>query len=93
MCGVTSPFLPRRSPSNDRKYALTEGGLPELRLRSGNVPQGDTVAGIWRDFVAAVFTAYRRRDEQAIAEERRRAVERLAEETIREARRPTDPPE
>ncbi|MGC5306208.1 bifunctional DNA primase/polymerase [Micromonospora zamorensis] len=25
MCGVTSPFLPRRSPSNDRKYALTEG--------------------------------------------------------------------
>ncbi|WP_433648588.1 hypothetical protein ACQP2C_16060 [Micromonospora zamorensis] len=51
------------------------------------------MAGIWRDFVAAVFTAFRRRDEQAIVEERRRAVERLAEETIREARRPTDPPE
>ncbi|WP_433551982.1 hypothetical protein ACQP08_31940 [Micromonospora zamorensis] len=51
------------------------------------------MAGIWRDFVAAAFTAFRRRDDQAIAEERRRAVERLAEETIREARRPTDPPE
>lgn len=50
------------------------------------------MAGIWRDFMAAVFTAFRRRDERAIAEERRRAVERLAEETIRQARRPADPP-
>ncbi|MGW3614508.1 hypothetical protein ACWD6N_32515 [Micromonospora sp. NPDC005163] len=51
------------------------------------------MAGIWRDFVAAVFTALRRQDERAIAEERRRAIERLADETIRENRRATDPPE
>ncbi|MFI6235153.1 hypothetical protein ACIBD9_16480 [Micromonospora sp. NPDC050784] len=62
-------------------------------MSSGNVPQGDTVAGIWRDFVVAVFTAFRRRDERAIAGERRRAVERLAEETIRRERQATDPPE
>ncbi|MET7375949.1 hypothetical protein [Micromonospora arida] len=62
-------------------------------MRSGNVPQGDIVAGIWRDFVVAVVTAFRRRDERAIAEERRRAVERLAEETIRRERRAADPPE
>ncbi|WP_406073599.1 hypothetical protein [Micromonospora sp. NBC_01638] len=51
------------------------------------------MAGIWRDFVTAVLTAFRRRDERAIAEERRRAVERLAEETIRRDRRAADPPE
>lgn len=51
------------------------------------------MAGIWRDFVVAVITAFRRRDERAIADERRRAVERLAEETIRRAQRATDPPE
>ncbi|MBQ0903591.1 hypothetical protein [Micromonospora sp. U21] len=51
------------------------------------------MAGIWRDFAAAVFTALRRRDERAIAEERRRAIERLADETIRESRRAADPPE
>ncbi|MCG5453367.1 MULTISPECIES: hypothetical protein [Micromonospora] len=55
------------------------------------------MAGIWRDFVGAVVTAFRRRDERAderaIADERRRAVERLAEETIRRERRTTDPPE
>ncbi|MEV1071090.1 hypothetical protein [Micromonospora parva] len=51
------------------------------------------MAGIWRDFVVAVFTAFRRRDEQAIADERRRAVERLAEETIRQQRRTSDPPQ
>ncbi|MFE9192017.1 hypothetical protein ACFYL6_20670 [Micromonospora sp. NPDC007208] len=62
-------------------------------MSSGNVPQGDTVAGIWRDFVVAVFTAFRRRDERAIADERRRAIERLAEETIRQQRQATDPPE
>jgi hypothetical protein len=62
-------------------------------LEFGNVPQGDTVAGSWRDFVVAVFTAFRRRDEQAIADDRRRAVERLAEETIRRERRAADPPE
>ncbi|MDG4806785.1 hypothetical protein O7634_08475 [Micromonospora sp. WMMD1120] len=45
------------------------------------------MAGIWRDFLVAVLTAFRRRDERASAEERRRAVERLAEETIRENRR------
>ncbi|MBG6101277.1 hypothetical protein IW249_001691 [Micromonospora vinacea] len=51
------------------------------------------MAGIWQDFVVAVFTAFRRRDERAIADERRRAVERLAEETIRRERRTSDPPE
>ncbi|MBM0278410.1 hypothetical protein [Micromonospora tarensis] len=51
------------------------------------------VAGSWRDFAVAVLTAFRRRDQRAIAEERRRAVERLAEETIREHRRATDAPE
>lgn len=51
------------------------------------------MAGVWRDFVVAVLTAFRRRDEQAIADERRRAVERLAEETIRQHRRAADPPE
>ncbi|MGK5737834.1 hypothetical protein [Micromonospora sp. URMC 103] len=50
------------------------------------------MATIWRDFFAAVLTAIRRRpDERAIAEERRRAVERLAEERIRQARESTDP--
>ncbi|GLZ62935.1 hypothetical protein Misp05_65110 [Micromonospora sp. NBRC 107095] len=93
MCGDTSPFIPRCGPPDDPKYALTDCGFAELRLSSGNVPQGDTVAGIWRDFVVAVITALRRRDEQAIADERRRAVERLAEETIRQQRRTTDPPQ
>ena len=93
MCGDTSPFLPRHGPPDDRKHALTGCGFAELRLSSGNVPQGDTVAGIWRDFAVAVITAFRRRDERAITEERRRAVERLAEETIRRERRATDPPE
>ncbi|MET7948253.1 hypothetical protein [Micromonospora sp. NPDC005324] len=51
------------------------------------------MAGIWRDFVVAVVTAFRRRNERAIADERGRAVERLAEETIRRERRATDPPE
>ncbi|MET8255910.1 hypothetical protein [Micromonospora sp. NPDC005205] len=62
-------------------------------MSSGNVPQGDIVAGIWRDFAVAVLTAFRRRDERAIADDRRRAVERLAEETIRRERRTIDPPE
>ncbi|MDG4835744.1 hypothetical protein O7631_04355 [Micromonospora sp. WMMD967] len=51
------------------------------------------MAGIWRDFAVAVLTAFRRRDTRAIADERRRAVERLAEETIRDERRCADPPE
>ncbi|MEU7970507.1 hypothetical protein ACIBEF_18535 [Micromonospora sp. NPDC050795] len=51
------------------------------------------MAGIWRDFAVAVLTAFRRRDERAIADDRRRAVERLAEETIRRERRTVDPPE
>ncbi|MEV4197434.1 hypothetical protein [Micromonospora globbae] len=42
---------------------------------------------VWRDFLAAIVTALRQRpDERAIAEERRRAVERLAEERIRQER-------
>jgi hypothetical protein len=48
---------------------------------------------IWRDFLVAVVTAFRKPDEQSLARERRRAVERLAEETIREDRRAADPPE
>ena len=90
---IPAPSYPATARLDDRKYALTDCGFAELRLSSGNVPQGDIVAGIWRDFVVAVVTALRRRDEQAIADERRRAVERLAEETIRQERRTTDPPE
>ncbi|MEU4399733.1 hypothetical protein ACIQH6_00110 [Micromonospora orduensis] len=45
------------------------------------------MARVWRDFLVAVFSAFRKPDEQALAEERRRAVERLADETIRENRR------
>ncbi|MEU8180689.1 hypothetical protein AB0B86_07930 [Micromonospora sp. NPDC049047] len=48
---------------------------------------------IWRDFLVAVVTALRKPDEQSLARERRRAVEKLAEETIREEQRPADPPE
>ncbi|MEU7803007.1 hypothetical protein AB0J14_34285 [Micromonospora arborensis] len=51
------------------------------------------MAGIWRDFLIAVVTAVRKPDTQSLARERRAAVERLAEETIRDARRGTDPPE
>ncbi|MEV4821481.1 hypothetical protein [Micromonospora sp. NPDC049274] len=49
--------------------------------------------GIWRDFLVAVATALRRPNEQALAEERRRAIERLADETIRASRRTVDPSE
>ncbi|MEU7756990.1 hypothetical protein AB0B57_06360 [Micromonospora sp. NPDC049101] len=48
---------------------------------------------IWRDFLIAVVTALRKPDEQSLARERRRAVERLADETIREERRAANPPE
>ncbi|MEV1333532.1 hypothetical protein AB0J20_28600 [Micromonospora costi] len=49
------------------------------------------MTSIWRDAIGAVLTAIRRRpDERAIAEERRRAVERLAEEKIRQERRGPD---
>ncbi|MEU7608967.1 hypothetical protein [Micromonospora sp. NPDC049204] len=48
---------------------------------------------IWRDFLVAVVTALRKPDEQSLARERRRAIERLADETIRADRRPADPPE
>ncbi|MFF0231812.1 hypothetical protein [Micromonospora sp. NPDC005254] len=41
--------------------------------------------------MVAVVTALRKPDEQALAEERRRAIGRLADETIRETRR--DEPE
>ncbi|MEH1168932.1 hypothetical protein V6V47_26465 [Micromonospora sp. CPCC 205539] len=51
------------------------------------------MARIWRDFLVAAITAFRRPDERKIAEERRRAVDRLAEETIRDNRRAADPPE
>ncbi|MFI7608533.1 hypothetical protein ACIBTV_25745 [Micromonospora sp. NPDC049366] len=47
---------------------------------------------IWRDFLAALVGAFRHRPTGAVTEERRRAVQRLAEETIREHRRATDPP-
>ncbi|WP_167454743.1 hypothetical protein [Micromonospora arborensis] len=56
------------------------------------------MAGIWRDFLIAAVTAarkpaVRKPDTQSLARERRRAVERLAEETIREHRLAADPPE
>ncbi|MGC4771998.1 hypothetical protein ACLQ25_23890 [Micromonospora sp. DT44] len=37
---------------------------------------------IWRDFLVAVVGVLRKPDERALAEERRRAVERLADTTI-----------
>ncbi|MGC4744798.1 hypothetical protein ACLQ28_03920 [Micromonospora sp. DT201] len=51
------------------------------------------MAGMWRDFLIAAVTALRKPDQQSLARERRRAVERLAEATIRDARRGTDLPE
>ncbi|MFG1868040.1 hypothetical protein [Micromonospora arborensis] len=48
---------------------------------------------MWRDFLVAAVAALRKPDTQSLARERRRAVERLAEKTIRDARRGTDPPE
>ncbi|MCX5068232.1 hypothetical protein OOJ91_20545 [Micromonospora lupini] len=51
------------------------------------------MARIWRDFLVAVITAFRRPDERKLAEERRRAIDRLATETIRDNRRATEPPE
>jgi len=57
-----------------------------LPLTTGNDP-GRELLAVWRDFLAAIVTALRQRpDERAIAEERRRAVERLAEERIRQER-------
>ncbi|MBM0233629.1 hypothetical protein JNW91_18260 [Micromonospora sp. STR1_7] len=50
------------------------------------------MARVWRDFLVAAFSALRKPDEQALAEERRRAIERLADEVIREDRRDADPP-
>ncbi|GIJ79011.1 hypothetical protein SAMN05443287_10730 [Micromonospora phaseoli] len=46
---------------------------------------------VWRDFITALVDAARRRDEQALRDERRRALDRLAEEKIREARREPPP--
>ncbi|MET7875343.1 hypothetical protein [Micromonospora profundi] len=51
------------------------------------------MASIWRDFLIAVVTALRKPDERSLAEERRRAVERLADQTIRKHQPPADPPE
>ncbi|MEU5907915.1 hypothetical protein [Micromonospora sp. NPDC047527] len=51
------------------------------------------MASIWRDFLIAVVTALRKPDEQSLAQERRRAVERLADETIRKNKPSVDPPE
>ncbi|MFF5177217.1 hypothetical protein ACFY2Q_04215 [Micromonospora sp. NPDC000316] len=47
---------------------------------------------MWRDFLIAIVTAMRKPDEQSLARERRRAVERLADETIRKNKPPADPP-
>ncbi|MCO1596211.1 hypothetical protein M8C17_13695 [Micromonospora sp. RHAY321] len=51
------------------------------------------MAGMWRDFLVALVTAVRKPDERAVADERRRAIERLADEKIAQNRRTTDPPE
>ncbi|MGC5053917.1 hypothetical protein ACLQ2S_20980 [Micromonospora sp. DT48] len=50
------------------------------------------MAKVWRDFIAAIVDAVRRRDEAALSDERRRAVDRLADEKIREEQR-KHPPE
>ena len=70
---------------------LSGGTGRRLWLAARNFPRGEYLLGIWRDFLVAVVTALRKPDEQALAEERRRAVERLADETIRQNRR--DEPE
>lgn len=93
MYGDSCPFIPRRGPPDDQKYPVSEIPPSALTLSPCNVPRGEFLASIWRDFLVAVFSAPRKRDEQAVAEERRRAIERLADETIRENRRATDPPE
>ncbi|MFV2102308.1 hypothetical protein [Micromonospora sp. LOL_024] len=46
---------------------------------------------MWRDFITAVVNAVRRRDDQALRDERRRALDRLADEKIREAQREPPP--
>ncbi|MBM7491506.1 hypothetical protein JOD64_002728 [Micromonospora luteifusca] len=51
------------------------------------------MAGIWRDFLIGVVSAVRKPNVRSLVRERRRAVERLAEETIREDRRAANPPE
>jgi hypothetical protein len=45
------------------------------------------LAGIWRDFITAVIEAVRRRDEARLSDERRRALDRLADEKIHEEQR------
>ncbi|QOC94428.1 hypothetical protein [Micromonospora craniellae] len=50
------------------------------------------MAGIWRDFVTAAVDAVRERDEQPRPDERRRALDRLATQKIRESQR-VRPPE
>ncbi|MER5457455.1 MULTISPECIES: hypothetical protein [unclassified Micromonospora] len=42
------------------------------------------MAGIWRDFVTAAVDSVRERDDQPRPDERRRALDRLATEKIRE---------
>ncbi|MCZ7421881.1 MULTISPECIES: hypothetical protein [unclassified Micromonospora] len=49
------------------------------------------MAGVWRDFITAVIDAVRRRDEAALNDERRRALDRLADEKIREEQRKRPP--
>ncbi|MEV2237894.1 hypothetical protein [Micromonospora sp. NPDC049891] len=49
------------------------------------------MAGVWRDFITAVIDAVRRRDEAALSDERRRAVDRLADEKIREEQQKRPP--
>ncbi|WP_433530458.1 hypothetical protein ACQPYA_30650 [Micromonospora sp. CA-263727] len=49
------------------------------------------MAGIWRDFLTALVEAVRRRDTQPSADERRRAVEKLADQRIREDQRKRPP--
>ncbi|MET7667896.1 hypothetical protein [Micromonospora luteifusca] len=50
------------------------------------------MAGIWRDFLIGVVSAARKPNVRSLVRERRRAVERLADETIRDGRRGADPP-
>jgi hypothetical protein len=49
------------------------------------------LAGVWRDFITAVIDALRRRDEAALSDERRRALDRLADEKIQEEQRKRPP--
>ncbi|NLU78151.1 hypothetical protein HCA58_07085 [Micromonospora sp. HNM0581] len=49
------------------------------------------MAGRWHDFITAIVDALRRRDDAALRDERRRALDRLADEKIHDEKRKHPP--